>query len=299
MHRLVERFLEMLVAERGASLATVEAYKRDLEHWIHFIGEVPERASRRDVEVFAEQMSKDGLAPTTASRRLSALRQFYKFLLSEQLITESPTNLVESPKHFKPLPKTLSEKDVDALLVAAQQWPDKEGLRISAMLEILYASGLRVSELVSLPLADVRRALNMIRPSLVIKGKGGKERVVLLNQKALESIKAYMNVRSEFLSAKKESPYFFPSSSAQGFITRQRFGQLIKDLAVRAHVDPRKISPHTIRHAFATHLLNHGVDLLSLQKLLGHADIATTQIYTHILQEELVELVELCHPLSR
>lgn len=300
MHPLIESFLEMLVAERGASLATLEAYRRDLEHWLSFIGNAPEEALQSDVEAFSESMTQEGLAPTTASRRLSALRQFYKFLLSEDVIKTNPTNLVESPKHHKPLPKVLSEKDVDRLLLAAQKWPDKEGVRLSAMLEVLYASGLRVSELVSLPLAGVMRALNAPRPSLTVKGKGAKERLVLLNKNALAALQEYLDVRDQFLpSKKKSSSYLFPSSSAQGYITRQRFGQLLKDLAIRANVDPCNISPHTIRHAFATHLLSHGADLLSLQKLLGHADIATTQIYTHILQEELAELVETCHPLSR
>lgn len=299
MHALVEQFVEMLAAERGASVATLDAYRRDLDHWLSYLSAAPEQATDEDVRAFVQAMTAEGLAPTTAARRLSALRQFYKFLLSEQLIKENPTKLIDTPKHHKPLPKTLSEEEVDRLLLAAKEWPDKEGIRLLAMLELLYASGLRVSELVALPYSNVMRAMRAPKPVLNVTGKGGKERVVLLNQKALDALEAYMAVREEFLGEKKSSSLLFPSHGKQGHITRQRFGQLLGELAGRAGIERSKISPHKIRHAFATHLLRHGADLLSLQKLLGHADISTTQIYTHVLHEELAELVETYHPLAR
>lgn len=299
MHTLVEQFIEMMVSERGASLATLEGYKTDLERWLDYLQGPPESASIKDVEGFAHFMTQTGWAPTTAARRLSALRQFYKFLLSEEYIDKNPTSLVETPKHQKPLPKTLSEDEVDRLLIEAHNWPDKEGVRLAALLEILYASGLRVSELVSLPFTSAIRAIKSTPPSMIVKGKGSKERLVLLNREALSALKDYLEIRSDFLPSKADSHYLFPSSSQQGYLTRQRLGQLLKDLAIRAKIDPKKLSPHTLRHAFATHLLRHGADLLSVQKLLGHADISTTQIYTHIMHEELAELVETCHPLGR
>ncbi len=300
MTLLVENFLEMLVAERGGALATYEAYKSDLEQWGAFYGGALKDAQTQDISRFIKHLGSMKFAATTQARKLSTLKQFYKFLHREGIIAQNPTLLIEGPKQGRALPKTLSEEAVDQLLKAARDWPHKEGIRLRALLEILYASGLRVSELVSLPYVTASQALNSKPPSMMIKGKGSKERMVLLNGYALEALKDYLAVRDSFLATPKTpSRYLFPSSSAEGYLTRQRLGQLLKELALRAGLDVSAVSPHKIRHAFATHLLRHGADLLSVQKLLGHSDITTTQIYTHILYDELAHLVESCHPLAR
>jgi len=299
MTLLVENFLEMLVAERGGALATYEAYKSDLEQWGTFYGGSLKDAQTQDITRFIKHLGTLRFAAATQARKLSTLKQFYKFLHREGLIAHNPTLLIEGPKQGRTLPKTLSEEAVDQLLKAAREWPHKEGIRLRAFLEILYASGLRVTELVSLPYVTASQALGSKPPAMLIKGKGSKERMVLLNAHALEALKDYLAVRESFLPPKSASRYLFPSSSAEGYLTRQRLGQLLKELAIRAGLDVSAVSPHKIRHAFATHLLRHGADLLSVQKLLGHSDITTTQIYTHILYDELAHLVESCHPLAR
>jgi integrase/recombinase XerD len=235
------------------------------------------------------------LAPRTGARRLSALRQFYRFLYAEGLRGDEPTAALDSPHQGRPLPRVLSESEVDALLAAARSRDGPEGLRLAALVEVLYATGLRVSELVALPLAAVRRDPRV----LLVRGKGGKERMVPLGEPAREALSAYLEVRRRFCPAGRDPRWLFPSRAASGHLTRHRFAQLLKALAVEAGVDPGKVSPHVLRHAFASHLLEHGADLRAVQQMLGHADISTTQIYTHVLNERLRRLVETHHPLAR
>jgi len=302
----IEPFLEMLAAERGASANTLEAYGRDLRAFALFLakrGVAPEAAGVADIRAFLGQIAQAGMAPRTAARRLSALRQFYRFLLTEGLRGDDPSAAVDSPRQGRPLPKILSEAEVDALLQAAQAGKGPEALRRAALVELLYASGLRVSELAGLRLAAAQRDQRL----LIVRGKGGKERMVPLSPAARAALAAYLEVRGHFLESrgkgakavKVSSPWLFPSRSAEGHITRHRIAQLLKELAAEAGIDAAKVSPHVLRHAFASHLLDHGADLRSLQKMLGHADISTTQIYTHVLGARLKSLVQERHPLAR
>lgn len=293
----VDLFEEMLRAERGASDNTVQAYRRDLGHLAAFLtgeGTALDGAGPNDLSAYMSALDRAGMAPRTAARRLSAMRQFYGFLYAEGRRTDNPTATLEAPRRGRPLPKLLSEPEVDSLLQAAGDRPGPDGVRLAALMQLLYATGMRVSELVSLPLAAAVRDPRLI----LVRGKGGKERLVPLNGAAREAVQAWVEIRNRtpHLAA---SRFLFPSRSGAGHLTRHRFGQLLKDLAARAGIDPPRVSPHVLRHAFATHLLNRGADLRSVQQMLGHADISTTQIYTHVLDERLRRLVEDHHPLAR
>lgn len=291
-----EAFLEMLAAERGAAALTLEAYRRDLADFDGFLkGGSIAKAGADEVRGYLQRLDATGMAPRTAARRLSALRQFFKFLLVEGLRADDPTSVIDAPRQGRPLPKVLSEGEVTRLIEAARRDESPEGLRLSAMLELLYASGLRVSELVALPLGTVSRG----ERAVIVRGKGDKERMVPLGEQALQAVRDYLTVRPLFLVKGQASRWLFPSRAASGHLTRMRCGQLLKDLAVKAAVDPGKLSPHVLRHAFATHLLSHGADLRSVQQMLGHADISTTQIYTHVDVERLTALVTTHHPLAR
>jgi len=298
----VDAFLEMLVAERGAAHNTVEAYNRDLNDFFAFLrrSSVPctslSEITSQDINRYLAHLSQEGWEVTTLSRRLSTLRQFYHFLISEGWATHNPTLTVDSPRSKRSLPKVLSEKEVNHLLETAHQQTDPEGYRLYAMLETLYASGLRVSELVSLPYTTFHPQ----KPFLLIQGKGGKERLAPLSKPAINALTVYLNLRPVFLTrvGPLGQKWLFPSNSKNGHLTRQRFGQLLKELALAANLDARKVSPHIIRHAFATHLLTHGADLLTIQKFLGHADLSTTQIYTHVITDHLKDLVYQHHPLG-
>ncbi len=290
-------FEEMLRAERGASENTVQAYRRDLADLAGFLNRrrlTVDHAQSVDLRAYLAALDAAGMAPRTAARRLSAMRQFYRFLHAEGLREDDPTAALESPKQGRFLPKVLTEEEVDDLLRAARRRPGPEGVRLVALIEILYATGLRVIELVSLPLAAAVRDPCMI----LVRGKGGKERLTPLNQTAREAMQAWVEVRAQD-HRKATSPFLFPSRSGAGHLTRHRFAQLLKEVAIDAGIDPRKVSPHVLRHAFATHLLNHGADLRSMQQMLGHADISTTQIYTHVLDERLRTIVETHHPLAK
>ena len=291
-----EAFLEMLAAERGAAALTLDAYRRDLADFGGFLAGRPIAAAvAEDVRRYLARLDAAGMAPRTAARRLSALRQFFKFLLLEGLRPDDPTAVVDGPRQGRPLPKILSEAEVTRLIETARADESPEGIRLTAMLELLYASGLRVSELVGLPLGTVARG----ERAILVRGKGDKERLVPLGAQALAAIHDYLAVRPLFLAEGQVSRWLFPSRAASGHLTRMRFGQLLKDLAVKAGIDPAKLSPHVLRHAFATHLLSHGADLRSVQQMLGHADIATTQIYTHVDIERLTALVAAHHPLAK
>ncbi len=290
--RHIDAFLEMLLAERGAAANTVAAYRRDLDGFAAFAGARGADGAQADdrlVRDFMAALGRDGMAPRTMARRLSALRQFFRFLQAEGLREDDPTRLIETPRLGRPLPKYLSEAEVDGLLAVARARRGAEGARLVCLLEVLYAAGLRVSELVGLPLAAVARDPAF----LMVRGKGGKERMVPLTDAARDAIAEWVAVRGN-----DGAPWLFPSRGRSGHLTRRRFGQLLNELAIEAGIDPARVSPHVLRHSFATHLLANGADLRSVQQMLGHADIATTQIYTHVLEARLRRLVEQHHPLA-
>ena len=297
---LIDSFLNMLVAERGATVNTVSAYLNDISHFEKYLiqNEIDskiESCSKDRVANYIKYLGKNGLNPRTVTRRLSSLKQFFLFLQSENHRSDNPTNNVDGPRQIKSLPKLLSEEEVAQLFEQANQMMGPEGIRLVCLLEIVYAAGLRVSELISLP----NTALSPDQNILLVQGKGGKERLVPLTMSAIDSINAYREVRHFFLKPNRESKFLFPSRSKEGFLTRRRVGQLLKDLAIASNINPQKVSPHVLRHAFATHLLDHGADLRSLQKMLGHADISTTQIYTHVLSKRLMSTVSNHHPLAK
>ena len=299
-NRLLNAFLEMMAVERAAAANTLKNYGRDLSRFAGFCkarGETLETAGSDDIAAWLEALEAEGLAASTAALKVSALRQFFQFLYTEGYRAENPSASVERPRTKRPLPKILTGKEVDALFVAAQEAEGPGGLRNRAMLEIIYAAGLRVSELVSLPLGAVRND----ERCLIVRGKGGKERLAPLTGKAIDAIGAYLAVRESFLDKKAAaaSPWLFPSRGKSGHITAARFAQMLKDLAAVAGVPPSRVSPHVLRHAFATHLLEGGADLRSVQQMLGHADITTTQIYTHVAQDRLRDLVFSKHPLAK
>ena len=300
----IELFLEMLAAEKASAKNTLISYQQDLVDFAQFLGSKALRlVEKEDVERYLQSLAQRGLASTTQSRRLSALKHFYKFLVSEAFINHDPTHRFEGPKSPRNLPKLLTYDEVDLLIQTAATSISPQGIRLYCLLEILYASGLRVSELVSLPLAVIPQDLEQLshQQMLFVKGKGERERLVPLGGHAVEAIKTYLSIRSHFLDPhKKENhKWLFPSRSKEGYLTRHRFFQLLKELAVLANIYPEKVSPHVVRHAFATHLLQGGADLLSIQKLLGHADISTTQIYTHVMADHIVNLVTQHHPLAK
>ena len=293
---LIETFLEMMSAERGSGGHTLAAYRRDLVDFAgQLAGKGAERASRDDVRAFLTTLSSSGMAPSTQARKLSALRQFYGFLYAEGLRTDDPTQTIEAPKARRPLPKILSGQDLEKMLHTGAQDSSPEGLRLSLIVEMLYGGGLRVSELAGMRLAAVKTKENFIR----VTGKGNKERLSPLSPAARAALDAYLAVREEFVPVHdKNNRYLFASRGRHGFLTRRRFHQLLKGLALKSGIDPAKVSPHVLRHAFATHLVEGGADLRSVQTLLGHADIATTQIYTKVLEERLRRLVNEHHPLA-
>jgi integrase/recombinase XerD len=296
--RRLEAFLEMLAAERGAARLTLTAYRNDLTDLAGFLaarGTALENADAAAVHDYLAAAATRRLAPRTLARHLSAMRQFFRFLVSDGARGDDPTAGLDTPRLGRPLPKILSEEQVERLIEAAAAWPDDEGIRLRCLLELLYATGLRVSELIGLPLAAAQRDPQFF----LVRGKGGKERVVPLSPPSREALTAYLAVRKHFLPEGAASRFLFPSRGRDGFLTRQRCGQLLKELALAANLDPARLSPHVLRHAFASHLLDHGADLRSVQQMLGHADIATTQIYTHVQGDRLRRLVESAHPLAR
>jgi integrase/recombinase XerD len=302
----VDAFLDMLVAERNAAANTREAYEHDLAdagQWLRGRGVRLEDAGTDDLRGYLAYLRSDdeahhAAALRTVARRLSALRQFFRFLVSDGRRADDPTASLDSPKQGRPLPKTLTEDEVRRLIETGQRRGGPDGIRLAALLEILYATGLRVSELVGLPLTAFDRDGRF----LVVMGKGGKERMVPLSEPARKALDAYLPHRAAFIVPGREAKqrdFLFPSRiSEEGHLTRQRFAQILKELAIHAGIPPSRVSPHVLRHAFATHLLDHGADLRAVQKMLGHADIATTQIYTHVVAERLKRVVETHHPLA-
>lgn len=290
---LLEAFLEMMSAERGAAANTIAAYGRDLADYLGFLARKKMRvaeAGKDEVAAYIGGLEAEGLAASSVARRLSAVRQFHRFLVVDAIKGDDPTRTLATPKTRRPLPKVMSVTEVDRLLALAEKEAasgEEKAVRLYVLVELLYATGLRVSELVALE----RKAVTGDAGYLTITGKGGRERVVPLNDKARDAVRAW----AERIGKQK---HLFPAKGAQGHLSRQVFARDLKDLAGRAGLSSDKVSPHVLRHAFASHLLQNGADLRVVQMLLGHSDISTTQIYTHVLDEHLRALLETSHPLS-
>jgi integrase/recombinase XerD len=294
-----DAFLEMMAVERAAAKNTLIAYGKDLAEAAGFLAQrraTLATATAQDVEAYFADLGVRGMAAATAARRRAAVRQFYRFVLGEGWRADDPSRRVDAPKQGRPLPKLLSLEEVVRLIAAGLGEGGGEGLRLACLIELLYASGLRVSELVALPLSAVIRDPAFI----IVRGKGGKERLAPLSGPARTALKAYLEVRPSFLpKGDKSNPALFPSRGAGGRLTARRVAQMLDQAALAAGLDPAKVSPHVLRHAFATHLLEGGADLRTVQTLLGHADISTTQIYTHVASDRLSALVRAKHPLGR
>ena len=293
----LDAFLEMMAAERGASRHTLDAYRRDLAGLSGFIGRrggnLP-TATAEDLRAYLAALADAGLRPSTGARRLAAIRQYFRFLFVEGRRTDDPSAQIDRPRQGRRLPKVLAVEEIEALIAAARAKEGPEALRLSALLELFYATGMRVSELVGLPLS----ALAGDRSVLTIRGKGGKERMVPVGRAARDAMAAWLTVRPLYVTAPGRDRWLFPSRSRGGHLTRQRVAQLLKALGPEAGLDPARLSPHVLRHAFASHLVANGADLRAVQAMLGHADIATTQIYTHVQAERLVAVVAQHHPLA-
>jgi integrase/recombinase XerD len=306
--RLIDLYLDMLAAERGAARNTLEAYRRDLTDFAGHLGaqrRAIAAAASDDIRDYLGDLAGRAFSAASVARRLSAIRQLYRFLYAEGHRADDPAAVIEGPRRGRPLPKVLSVREVDALLGAVRigggEQPMSQRLRAARMaclIEVLYATGLRVSELVALPASAARRDERM----LIVRGKGDKERLVPLNDAAKRAMHDYLALRAEAGAENKmkkgQSKWLFPSFGESGHLTRQHFARDLKGLAAAAGLKPRQVSPHVLRHAFASHLLQNGADLRSVQTLLGHADISTTQVYTHVLEERLKSLVRDLHPLA-
>ncbi len=304
----IASYLEMLTAERGAAGNTIDAYRRDLEHFAGYLeedGAGIREATTREITDYARSLAEDGLAPASRARKLSAVRQLYKFLVAEGLVAEDPAARLTGPKLSRSLPRTLSVAEIDKLLDRAGKRgagltgrERARALRLHCLVEMLYATGMRVSELVGLP----RNVLKGDARVLTIVGKGGRQRLVPLNASARGALDRYLALGDdpeEGLSPMLKTKWLFASRGESGHFTRQRLAQELKELAAEAGIDPERVSPHVLRHAFASHLLDRGADLRAVQQLLGHADISTTEIYTHVLEERLKQLVLNHHPLAK
>lgn len=308
--QLTNLFLDMLAAEQGAGDNTLSAYRGDLDDLSHFLartGKTFSGATTQDLRDYLADLDSRGFKSSSVARRLSSMRHLFRFLLNERKRADDPAAILSGPKRARGLPKVLSIGDVDRLLTKAKELADLadqpplqkiRAARLSCLLEVLYATGLRVSELVALPLSAARRDARMI----VVRGKGNKERLVPLNETSRQAMGDYLAAMDETSKGKKKSSaaskWLFPSSGESGHLTRQHFARDLKELAAAAGLPPRIVSPHVLRHAFASHLLHNGADLRIVQTLLGHTDISTTQIYTHVVEERLKSLVRDLHPLA-
>ena len=296
----IDAFLEMMSAERGASPNTLDAYGRDLRDASDSMRGKLTRADAKDVSRYVSSLAAQGLAPRTQARKLSSMRRFFRFLFEEGDRKDDPTSKQEGPKAGRDIPDVLSREEVERLIDACG-----EDVRMRCLLELLYGAGLRVSELVSLKLGNLprRKGGHWETRDIIVRGKGGKDRLCPLGGPALEAISDWLEVREDSLPKKTlkangAAAYLFPSRGKEGHLTRRRLGQMLDALAVEAGIKPSKVHPHALRHAYATHLLQGGADLRSVQTLLGHADISTTEIYTHVLTDELAKLLETAHPLA-
>ncbi len=304
--RLIESFLEMIAAERGGAKNTTEAYARDLADYAARLagaGKTPLDASSEDIRAYLKWLEKRGLKPTSSARKLSSIRQFHRFLLGEGVRADNPAAIIEGPRRGRGLPKTLSIAEVDHLLAVSREGLEDaarapgerlRALRTAGLIELLYATGLRVSELVALPKGIMRGN----EPLIPIRGKGGRDRLAPISPAARTAIAAYRAALEKNQPGAAASPWLFPSDSDSGHLTRQAFARDLKACGAAAGIGAARISPHVLRHAFASHLLQNGADLRVVQELLGHADIATTQIYTHVLDERMKAMVRDLHPLG-
>jgi len=306
--KLIALFLDMLAAEQGAGSNTLDAYRRDLTDFAEFLtlaGQSFASAETQTLRDYLADLDTRGFKSSSVARRLSAMRHLFRFLLTERVRRDDPAAILSGPKRGRGLPKVLSIADVDRMLTRAKELTETDAspahrlraLRLHCLLEVLYATGLRVSELVSLPQSAARRDIRMI----VVRGKGNKERLVPLNEASRQAMADYLAAMEVMKPEKKEaapSKWLFPSFGESGHLTRQHFARDLKELAAASGLPPRLVSPHVLRHAFASHLLHNGADLRIVQTLLGHADISTTQIYTHVVEERLKSLVRDLHPLA-
>ncbi len=300
----VELFFEKIRAEDGLSSNTIKSYRNDLELLQEFLDLKKisiTKASQDDLKKYLRFLADQNFRNSSISRKISCFKHFYRFLLDEKSISENPTRNLESPKKMVNLPKMLSENEIDKLFEILKNSESKKDIRLLAMVEIMYSSGLRVSELVSLPISCVQKEGNSFRDYLFVLGKGNKERIAALNQSSLEALKNYLKIRNS--GSNKNSKWLFVGKSLKNnndsHVTRQAFNKSLKELAQKANIDKERVHPHVLRHSFATHLLNKGADLRVLQELLGHCDISTTQIYTHVMDSKLKELVFQHHPLKK
>lgn len=293
----IEAFLEMMAVERDASPHTLSAYARDLaDAETHLAPAGLMEADEAAVEGWFADLGRRGLSAATQARRRSAVRQFCRFALAEGWRSDDPSRRLDAPRQGRALPKVLSRDEIERLLLSAETVEGHGALRLKALMELTYASGMRVSEVLALKVEAVRRDPAF----LIIKGKGGKERLAPLNATAREAVKAWLSARDAARKPEQpDSAWLFPSHGRSGHLTARRFAQLLDQAAIRANIDPARVSPHVLRHAFATHLLEGGADLRIVQTLLGHADISTTQIYTHVAIDRLAETVRAHHPLAR
>ncbi len=296
---ILENFLEVLASEKGLAVNTRISYKNDILQFLVFLEKNKKKINEItpiDIEKFTSKFTTQGLEKSTISRKMSALSHFFIFLLEENIIKSNPIHELDLPKQIKKLPKILSVEQVEKLIKSSREDQSVNGIRLNTMIEILYATGIRISELVEMKLSATYAEKNF----LLIQGKGNKERLVPISENTEDKIKDYLKIRNEFINNDTDSKWLFPSKqSSKGHITRQRFNQLLQTLCERVSLNNIRISPHKLRHAFATHLLANGLDLRSLQQMLGHADISTTQIYTHVLKDRLKKLVSDNHPLSK
>ena len=303
MNNYIEQFLEMLLAERGLSKNSAASYKKDLDDFTLYIKDHNITDSTtitiENIREFVHSLSKNNISSRSIARKLSAIRGFYSFLVRESIIEENPAQLIDLPKYAAPLPMMLSVEEIKLILSACDEH-NPDNVRLTCMIHILYATGLRVSELVSLKITNL--SLNQVTGELknyiTVIGKGNKERLVIMNDIAMRAVKDYLGYREFFIPIGKNSLYLFPSLSKQGYMTRQNFALLLKNAATNVGIDPMRVSPHVLRHSFASHLLAGGADLRVIQELLGHADISTTQIYTHVQVHKLKDVMQQYHPLS-
>ena len=287
----------MLISERGYAKNTIAAYSRDLSKFSDYLQSknLSEIAvSSKTIRGYLAKLTQHGLSASTQARHLSALRQFYRFLQSDGRRPDNPCTNIDSPKALRPLPRTLTENEVTKLMTTARSSINPKGLRTLCIVELLYSTGLRISELASLQTSSLAHDGKLLR----VLGKGGRERMLPIGEPATLALDNYLRIRPSFLKNSLETNWLFPSNSGDGHLTRRRIGQILKTLSIASNLDPNKVSPHVLRHAFASHLLANGADLRSVQIMLGHADISTTQIYTHVLQSRLNSFVLQKHPLG-
>jgi integrase/recombinase XerD len=302
----IEQFLEMMVAERGISKNSLLSYKRDLMDFKSFL--VSSKMTEleivsENVQDFIQYLAKNALSPRSINRKISTLKSYFEFLISENHTNLNPVLIIDLPKHQNKLPSYLSVDEISSLISYLGNSKTHEGIRLKAMVYLLYASGLRVSELINMKLSNIliNNDLGEIKKVFTIIGKGNKERAIVINEQTISALSEYLQVRHFFINkqSNKQKIYLFPSYSSFGHMTRQNFGLLLKQAAINGGLDPENVSPHILRHSFATHLLEGGADLRVIQELLGHADISTTQIYTHVQTKHLKEILDQHHPLSK